>query len=224
MSDHRSGIALCAMAALSLSACGSNITTSGTNAKEFFLLEDGYVWQYTNSEFTELFEVWYAGERQVDGQDVHVLSWKFDTAQNLALDEVEADPALFFMDTYWSKTDDGVLFWGAGAVDNTADLPAWDEVFYGESLLFAGVDLYPGDPALTSSSNGENWSSEFVDSVDELETFGGTFMSVMQVNFADEAGASPFAGDWYLARNTGIVQFQVHGRSDEVWTLNRVSH
>lgn len=221
---HRLGFILCAAAALSMAACGgSNITTSGANSKEFFVLSDGYVWQYTHPDSPELFEVWYMGERSVDGQDVHVLSWKFDTAQNLALDEHEDDPALFFMDTYWSKNDEGVLFWGAGAVDNTNSLPAWDEVFYADSLLFAGVDLYPGD-SLSSSSNGESWTSEFVDSVDEVETFGGTFQSVMQVGFQDEAESSPFGGDWYLARNTGIIQFQARGRPDELWTLNRVTY
>ncbi len=220
---HRTAIVLCVAAALFSTACGSNITTSGANSKEFFVLSEGYVWQYTSPDFTELFEVWYMGERTVDGEDVHVLSWKFDTAQALALDEVEADPALFFMDTYWSKNDEGILFWGAGAVDNANALPAWDEVFYADSLLFAGVDLYPGD-SLSSSSNGESWTSEYVDSVDTVETFGGTFQSVMQVGFQDETQSSPFGGDWYLARNTGIIQFQVRGRPDEQWTLNKVTY
>ena len=218
---HRILTALVAAAALSLTACGSSISTSGANSKEFFVLADGYVWQYTHVDHAELYEVWYLGERQVDGVDVHVLSWKFGTAQELALDEAEAEPAMFFMDTYWSKTDDGVLFWGAGAVDNTGGLGAWDEVFYADSLLFAGVDLYPGD-AVSSSSNGESWSSEFVDSVDEVETFGGTFQSVMQVTFDHDEESSPFGGDWYLARNTGIIQFQIRNSPDELWTLNRV--
>jgi len=220
---HRILTALAAVAALSLTACGSNITTSGANSKEFFVLSEGYVWQYTHVDHPELYEVWYLGERSVDGVDVHVLSWKFATAQELALDEAADEPALFFMDTYWSKTDDGVLFWGAGAVDNAGGLGAWDEVFYADSLMFSGVDLYEGD-AETSSSNGENWSSEFVDSVDTVETFGGTFNSVMQIHFDHDAESSPFGGDWYLARNTGIVQFQTRQADGELWTLNRVDY
>lgn len=205
-----------------LSACdGSNVTTSGKNIKEFFTVTEGYSWQYSNPEHGDLYEVWSMGEADVEGQTVSVFAWKFANSQALAEDEVAAEPELFFMETYWTKDDNGVWFWGSGAGDGSGhDDTPWTEEFLDPPLQLGNTDMYPGS-TLDGGTSGLSWTSEYVEDVAELDTGAGSFSSVMHLRFVDENDSHPFAGDYWLARQAGIVQFEVNAHPDQVWTLKK---
>lgn len=200
-------------------ACGPSVSTTGNNAKEFFLITAGASWQYTHPDYGELYEVWSRGSETVNGEEVYVFEWKFATSQELAVDET-AGNELVFMETYWQKTDDGVFFRGAAPVAGAHDDTAWDDIFYENPLLFAGVNIRPDETEQTFIE-GDTWTYTYVEMLDELVTNGGAFQNVMHISFLDESGTSPFGGDYYLAKSTGIVQFEVAAHPDEVWTLQK---
>ncbi len=203
-------------------ACGGGVTTSGANGKEFVPLEEGFVWQYTNADYGDVYEVWSAGDLDVDGETFSVYRWKFADTQALALDENEAEPGLFYMQTLWSKDDEGVQFHGSVADDGTGhDDTPWSETVYDNPLLFVGVNIYAGDMDETGS-NAETWTTEYVESVESLTTDAGTYDNVMHLRFTEANDASPFSGDYWLARQTGIVQFQVAQHPDDIWTLKKI--
>ncbi len=200
-------------------ACGPTVSTTGNNAKEFFLITSGASWQYTHPDYSELYEVWSRGSETINGQEVYVFEWKFATSQELAEDEA-AGNELVFMETYWQKTEDGVFFLGAAPVDGPHDDTTWDDVFYEPPLFFAGVNIRPDDTEETFI-DGDTWTYTYVEMLADLDMVTNDFSNVMHINFIDESGTSPFGGDYYLAKSTGIVQFSVAAHPDEVWELKK---
>ena len=211
-------------------ACGGGVTTTGVNGKEYMRLTEGIQWQYTDGVNSELYEVWCQGETEVGGETVTIYGWKYGDSQELVDDEGAGD--LFFMETYWSKQTGGVFFHGSSGVDGSAsdddDSAAapvdagepWRDQVYEYPLLFVAVDLSPGD-IQESGSDGENWSSEYVEMTKDVVTDGGTY-DALHMRFTDADEVSPFAGDYYLAHSIGIIQFQVAGDPDVVWSLKRI--
>jgi len=203
------------------SGCGSSVTTTGKNMKEFFVITEGWFWQYSNTEGGDLYEVWSMGEGEREGQTVNVFAWKFANGQALAEDEVASPPELFFMESYWSKDEDGVWFWGAGEGDGTGhDDTPWSTEFLDPALFFGGTDMYP-DSSEESSTSGLNWTSEYVEDVAELDTGIGMFEDVLHIHFADTDATHPFAGDYWLGRQAGILQFQLMANPDQIWNLKK---
>ncbi len=207
--------------AAAVTACGGGVSTAGVNSKEYFVITDGYSWQYTNPAYGDVYEWWAEGSQERNGEDVYVFSWKFADTQTLAEDENAATPELIFQETYWQKEDDGVFFRGCGAVAGNHDDTAWDEIFYERPLLFAGVDLMAGDVEETYSDD-EHWISTYVEMVPEFDTDYSTFENVLHIEFVDEAGTSPFGGDYYLAKSTGVVAFTTAAHPDETWSLKKM--
>jgi hypothetical protein len=203
------------------SGCGSSVTTSGKNIKEYFVVTDGWFWQYTNTDSSDLYEMWSLGEAEREGQTVNVFGWKFADNQALAEDELASPPELFFMESYWSKDEDGVLFWGSGDGDGTGhdDIP-WTVEFLDPPLQFGTTDMYPGSTE-DGGTSGLNWTSEYVEDVADLDTGAGLFEDVMHIRFVDENESHPFAGDYWLARQAGIVQFQLFAHPDQIWNLKK---
>jgi len=205
-----------------IAGCGSSVTTSGKNVKEFFVVTEGWFWQYTNPDHTEVYEVWSMGEADRSGETVNVFAWKFADTQALAEDELANPPELFFMETFWTKDDDGVWFWGAGQGDGTGhDDTPWSTEFLDPPLQFGGTDMYAGQTPIEGGTSGLNWTAEYVEDIDSMDTGAGVFRDVMHIRFVDENESHPFAGDYYLARQAGIVQFDLMHHPDQPWTLKK---
>jgi len=212
-------------------ACGGGVTTTGINGKEYFRLTEGIQWQYTNGVDSGMYEVWCQGEREINGEMLTVYAWKYGNSQELVEDESLGE--LFFMETYWSKQVEGVMFHGSGALgevpsdddDSAGPVPppasgdAWRDLVYEYPLLFAAVDLSTGD-IHESGSDGETWAAEYVENVRDFQTDGAT-ANALHISFVDSEGVSPFGGEYYIGANIGIMRFQVAQEPEVEWTLKR---
>ena len=218
MLDHIRIGSLMVLSCLLWTACGGGVTTTGYNTKEFMPLDDGIIWLYEKVEDDDglLYKVFAQSEETVNGEAVSVFAWKYATRQELDLDEEGADE-LFFMETYWSKAEGGVFFHGSDAAVGTSGVDPWATLVYEYPLQFGKVNAWEGD-ITESGSDAESWSSEFV-AMEDIVTDGGDFPDCMHIRFSEADGLSPFSGDYWVARNTGIVQFTRDIDPDVIWAL-----
>jgi hypothetical protein len=203
------------------SACGGGVTTTGRNIKEYMPLDQDEYWLYEKTDDTDglLYEVRSLGEETINGETLTVFAWKYGDIQALTEDNLGPNE-LFFMETYWSKSEGGLYFHGSDDAEGVSVLEPWATLVYEFPITFGTVNAWEGDIA-ESGSDGHSWTAEFV-AMEEVQTNSTTSgYNAMHIRFVEINDASPFTGDYWLGPDTGIVQFVLDDDPEVTWSLKQ---
>jgi len=221
MIDHIRFGSLLMLGCLLWTACGGGVTTTGRNIKEYMPLDLDEYWLYEKTDDNDglLYEVRSLGEESINGETLAVFAWKFGNIQDLTVDNIGPNE-LFFMETYWSKSEGGVYFHGSDAAEGVSGLDPWATRVYEYPLTFGTVNAWEGDIA-ESGSDGETWTSEFIAMEEVLTNAATEPYNAMHIRFIEATGASPFCGDYWVGADTGVVQFVLDSDPEVTWALKQ---